>query len=212
MIVYSLRILYLILPSMYCFRGRCNNKRGHKKCSCGKNNRSGQRSCLSSNPEHSRCPCVTMGCSCTRDCSYKGCNNNSNNAKEDSSAKNIADNQDSCCRCGRGQARNDSKYVSCSDAKRKSKCPCLEKGRLCTENCLRVNCDNTRGEKRGASNSNTGKVGKRSRTSHGSYKRKRGTEFLSLSHKKPLDGPWNKYETCLLYSTISFMGLTVYLQ
>ena len=105
-------------------------------CSCGKNSKDGQESCVQTIVGRTRCPCVTTGISCSRDCRCKGCQN-----KEEQELKKITCSSVSC-RCGVDKSKTDPKYIACVDGKRKTKCPYVRLKGKCGSQCSCRNCGN----------------------------------------------------------------------
>ena len=99
------------------------------------NDREVQPSCVP-NQFGSRCPCVKIGNLCSRDCRCKGCENIESGNNDTEEDPNIT------CRCGTSKAKGVSDYVSSTDGRRKSKCPCLRNKQGCGPSCACVNCAN----------------------------------------------------------------------
>eukprot|EP00111_Clytia_hemisphaerica_P023308 TCONS_00068586-protein len=94
------------------------------------------------------------------------------NSKIQTSNKNVG------CRCGQGAKRKQKQVVSCKEFR--SRCPCYQKVRPCTDECSCIGCENPHGVK-----SNVQipvKSATRVRRQHNSTKNISGKSFLQMNH------------------------------
>ena len=175
---------------------------GTKKlaCSCGKNHKDSQDSCVRSKEGHTRCPCAGAGVPCSRDCRCKGCKNKKECQELDGAESHVS------CKCGVDKVKKDPKYVACRDGKRKTKCRCVRYKTQCGPNCLCRNCGNC--DKSSNSRSLIQRSFKRKRENPSPYKKKSSAEFLASKGRHPSAGPWTTHEKCLLLSCISLIRAT----
>lgn len=113
-------------------------------CSCGKNNkkRGSQASCQQLKDEKSCCSCVKKNFCSSRKCKCRNCNNLSKSTALSLPSKFLR------CRCGETKAyKKDTgiRIVSCRDAEKKSKCPCLGSYQGCSDLFQCFNCENVHG-------------------------------------------------------------------
>lgn len=177
------------------------------RCTCGKNiNREQTQDqsvhCLKNVP--TRCPCVTNGNACSRECKCKGCQNKekTSTVQLEQLGKNITS-----CSCGKAKKKTDPHYKSCVDGLRKSKCSCLKNGLKCSNACDCHNCHNavTMTSKPTESHEQTFK--KRKRVNPSQYKRTKGTQYMeSEMAQVPLQGTWTHLETFILVNILSLIS------
>lgn len=169
-------------------------------CSCGKNNKDGQESCVRSTEGHTHSPCAGSGTPCSRDCRCKGCKNKKEYDELDRAESHVS------CKCGVDKVKKDPEYVACSDGTRKTRCPCVRYKTECGPNCMCRNCGNCK--KSLDSRSLKQRPLKRKTGNPSPYKKKSSAEFLASKGRHPSAGPWTTHEKCLLLSCLSLLRAT----
>ena len=102
-----------------------------------------------------------------------------------------SDNKNKLCRCGQGAKRKLKDVVSCLEYK--SKCPCLQAVKSCSNSCGCIGCENPFGKNQGADPPDISSV-KRLRRKH-SLTTEAGMKYLQIDHKK---AHWSIIEELLL--------------